>query len=105
MKNTTKNIGVYLLVLMSLMFVGCSNDGDDKFIGTWSNQVDGKGDIKLTIYNDGENILIKEEIISTGKVMGVRNAKYDDGYLLVEGSIFFDKLSYSEAEKMLNACE
>ncbi len=102
MKYSTKNIILHSLILISLTLAGCSDDKDvDNFIGTWTNQLDGKGDIKLTIYLDGENIRIKEELMSTGKVMGVRSAKYDDGQLLVEGSIFFDKLVYSSAEKML----
>lgn len=98
----TKNIILYSLILICLTLVGCSEDSDvDNFIGTWTNQIDGKGDIKLTIYLDGGNIRIKEELMSTGKVMGVRSAKYADGRLLVEGSFFFDKLIYSAAEKML----
>lgn len=103
MKYFITDLSTLLILLASLLILSaCSNEGA-YFIGTWTNKIDsgGGGDIKLTIFYDNDHVLIKEEVMSTGKVMGIHRTTYDDGYLLIEDSLLFDKLFYSDVEEIL----
>lgn len=94
-----KYIAMLLLTNCLLCFGGTKED--DNFIGIWSNKVGTLGNIQLTIFRNGENILVKESIISNGNVIAIYSAKVKDGYLLVDGDKLYSKLTYLKAEDSL----
>lgn len=88
-------------LLSMIMASGCSNPGKDYF-GTWSNKIDGRGDIDLVIWQDGEHILVKEMIESTGQVLSTHSAHLPEGYLIIDNNVLFSKLVFSEQDKQLH---
>ena len=92
---------VFYLFLLLFMFIGCTKP-DESFIGVWSNkQSNGSGDLRLTITRDGYKLLVKEDIESKGIPLAMHSAKVEKGYLLIDGDLFFNKMSYSETEDSL----
>lgn len=91
---------IYILVICFFCF-GCTKK-DEKFIGIWSNKVGNLGDLQLTISRDGERLLVKKGLISSGQLFEMNNAKVEDGYIFIDGGIsFYTKMSYSETEDAL----
>lgn len=84
-----------------LLCFACTKE-DDIFIGIWNNKTEnGTGDIQFTITRDGDKLLVKESIISNGKVFATHNAKAKDGYIYIDGDGLFGKMSYSKTEDSL----
>ena len=96
---------IICILLILLLCFGCAKE-DQKFIGTWSNKVEGRGDIQLIISRDGNKLLLKDIQISSGRTIGIHSAKVDNGYLVVDGNelglgYLLGKVSYSETEDAL----
>jgi hypothetical protein len=86
-----------------LLCFGCTRE-DQNFIGTWSNKNANGGDLKLIISRDGEKLLVKDILISSGQVIGMQSARVENGYLVVDGDgigALLRKVSYSETEDAL----
>ena len=95
-----KTIIIVSFTILLILLSGCA-DKNKNYIGSWTNKIDGRGDMKITITKDGDYLLVKEEIMSTGGLVGLHRGKIKDDYLIVDGSIMFGKLFYSESQDML----
>lgn len=96
----------YLLLFIVLICLGCAKKEDEKYIGEWSNNIEGRDNgLTLLIKKDGDKLLVRT-IIETkegkGGTLYLRSAVVDkDGYLITEGGGLFEKMSYSETENAL----
>lgn len=82
--------------LTLILCFGCAKK-DERVIGVWNNP----GDIQLIISRDGEKLLVKYKFISNGVVFTKHPARFENGYLLIEGDGIYGKLAYSETEDEL----
>lgn len=91
--NKFQFVSVFLTLILGL---GCAKK-DEKVIGVWNNP----GDMQLVISRDGEKLLVKYKLISNGVVLTKHPARFENGYLLIEGDGIYGKLAYSETEDEL----
>lgn len=90
-------------LLLGLLLLACSKPADE-FLGTWSNNgrnENGKGGITISIYADGNNLLVKQQFMDTGIILSTHLGRVEGGYLLVEGAPVFDKFLYSKTDDAL----
>jgi hypothetical protein len=85
-----------ICTLSLLALMACQKPGD-QFIGRWSNQWTG-GNMILSIERNGETLLLRETIASSGNVIFAQEAKVQDGFLMIEDTAFFKKLAYVKEE-------
>lgn len=88
--------GSVVLILMLTLSFGCAKE-DERVIGVWNNP----GDLQLIISRDGDNLLVKYKLISNGVVLSKHPARFDNGYLIIEGDGIYGKLAYSQTEDEL----
>ena len=84
------------MFITTIVLIGCANPNEN-FIGKWSNKNQYGGDLFLTIYEDGDKLIVNLGQTSSGGIYGTYPAKVKDGFIYIEGiNTLYEKIMYSQ---------